>query len=107
MCLRGGDATVSLLRMSVLGSTSATAKAADVVARRSIFGPASLAGTNGSMSPFNGEQSRRQKPLPVHRSILAVDIEGPTRRTNPAKWELRDEVYRLVVEALCVSGIDS
>ncbi len=43
----------------------------------------------------------------MHRSILAVDIEGSTRRTNPVKGELRDEVYRLVVEALCVTGIGS
>ena len=43
----------------------------------------------------------------MHRSILAVDIEGSTRRTNPVKEELRDEVYRLVIEALCVTGIGS
>jgi hypothetical protein len=104
MCLRGSDATVFLLRTRLLGSTSATAKAADVVARRSI-GPANLTGTNGSISSLNGKQPRRHQSLPVHRSILAVDIEGSTRRTNPVKEELRDEVYRLVVEALCVTGI--
>ena len=43
----------------------------------------------------------------MHRSILAVDIEGSTQRTNTVKGELREEVYRLVVEALCVTGIDS
>ena len=43
----------------------------------------------------------------MYRSILAVDIEGSTQRTNPVKEELREEVYRLVVEALCVTGIDS
>jgi hypothetical protein len=107
MCLRGSDATVSLLRASMRGSTVATAKAADVVARRSILGPAILAETNGSLSPYNGKQPRRQRSLPVHRSILAVDIEGSTRRTNPVKEELRDEIYRLVVEALCVTGIGS
>ena len=41
----------------------------------------------------------------MHRSILAVDIEGSTKRTNPVKEELREEVYRLVVEALYVAGI--
>ena len=91
----------------MLGSTLATAKAADVVARRSIQGSASLAATNGSISPFNGKPPRRQRSLPVHRSILAVDIEGSTRRTNPVKEELRDEVYRLVIGALYVTGIGS
>jgi hypothetical protein len=46
-------------------------------------------------------------PLPGHRSILALDIEGSTRRTNPVKEELREEVYRLVAEALFVAGIGS
>ena len=107
MCLRRSDATVPLLRTSLLGSTLATAKAADVVARRSIQGPANLAATNGSISPFNGKQPRRQRSLPVHRSILAVDIEGSTRRTNPIKEELRGEVYRLMIGALYVTGIVS
>ena len=26
---------------------------------------------------------------PVHRSIVAVDVEGSTKRTNPAKGKLR------------------
>jgi hypothetical protein len=42
----------------------------------------------------------------VHRSILAVDIEGSTQRTNPVKEELIGQVYRLVTDALAVSGID-
>jgi hypothetical protein len=44
--------------------------------------------------------------LPVHRSIFAVDIENSTQRTNPVKEELRQHVYRLVVEALSAAGID-
>lgn len=107
MCLRGSDATVPLLRTSVWGSTLATAKAADVVARRQILGPANLAETNGSISSFNGKQSRRTVLDPMYRSILAVDIEGSTRRNNRVKEELRYEVYRLVGEALCVTGIGS
>ena len=103
MCLHGSDATVSLLRTSVLGSTLAT----DMMTRRSILSSANLAETNGSISSLNGKQPRRHRSLPVHRSILAVDIEGSTRRTNPVKEELRDEVYRLVIEALCVTGIGS
>ena len=30
---------------------------------------------------------------PVHRLIFAVDIEGSTERTNPAKGELRRILY--------------
>lgn len=107
MCLRGCDATVFLLRTRLLGSTSATAKAADVVARRQILGPATLAETNGSISPFDGKQPRRAASDPMYRSILAVDIEGSTKRNNRVKEELRYEVYRLVGEALYTTGIGS
>jgi hypothetical protein len=44
--------------------------------------------------------------IPVHRSILAVDIERSTSRTNPVKEELRRQVYRLLDEALAKAGID-
>ena len=59
----------------------------------------------------NGDTSTWKRPrwaetLPVHRSILAVDIEGSTQRKNPVKEELREQVYRLLLEALCVAGID-
>jgi hypothetical protein len=44
---------------------------------------------------------------PVHRSILAVDIEKSTSplRTNPIKEELRRLVYRLLAEAMASAGI--
>lgn len=47
--------------------------------------------------------------FPVHRSILAVDIEKSTSplRTNPVKEILRREVYRVLEEAMAFSGIDS
>lgn len=62
--------------------------------------------TNADTSPWNGKWPRRPMTLPVHRSILAVDIEGSTQRTNPVKEELRRQVYRLIVEALGAVGID-
>jgi class 3 adenylate cyclase len=106
--LRDG-ATRSLLWRNLLLFLVAAVGAVVVVAATSILAldgrPANLAETNGSISPFNSKRTRRYRSLPVHRSILAVDIEGSTRRTNPVKEELRDEVYRLVVEALCVTGI--
>ena len=37
---------------------------------------------------------------PVHRSIIAVDLEGSTRRTDPVKGELRRVMYDLLVHAL-------
>ena len=42
---------------------------------------------------------------PVHRLIFAVDIEGSTERTNPAKGELRRILYELLEQALEVAGI--
>jgi hypothetical protein len=91
----------------VLVHTLATAKAADVVARRQILGPANLAEANGSISSFNGKQPRRTTLVPMYRSILAVDIEGSTKRNNGVKEDLRYELYRLIGEALCITGIGS
>ena len=42
---------------------------------------------------------------PVHRSIVAVDVEGSTKRTNPAKGELRRILYDLLERALRAAGI--
>jgi hypothetical protein len=42
---------------------------------------------------------------PVHRLIFAVDIEGSTERTNPAKGELRRILYELLDRALEAVGI--
>ena len=111
MYLQGSDETRSLLRPDLLGSTLATAKAAGMVTPTPLLPyvgrPADLPETNGDTPPLNGKRPRREASLPVHRSILAVDIEGSTRRTNPVREELREEVYRLVVEALYVAGIGS
>ncbi len=87
------------------------AKAAGMVAPAQILPyagrPADLLGANGDTLLRNGKRPRHEMSLPVHRSILAVDIEGSTQRTNPVKEELREDVYRLVVEALYVAGIGS
>ena len=42
---------------------------------------------------------------PVHRSIVAVDVEGSTKRTNPVKGELRRILYDLLERALRTAGI--
>jgi hypothetical protein len=42
---------------------------------------------------------------PVHRSIVAVDVEGSTRRTNPAKGKLRRILYDLLERAFKAAGI--
>ena len=44
---------------------------------------------------------------PVHRSILAVDLEGSTKRTNPERGELRRILYSLLDQALHEAGINS
>jgi hypothetical protein len=43
---------------------------------------------------------------PVHRSILAVDLEGSTKRTNPERGELRRILYSLLDQALHKAGIN-
>jgi hypothetical protein len=45
--------------------------------------------------------------VPVHRSILAVDIEKSTSalRTNPIGEELRQEVYSMLEASMSVAGI--
>jgi class 3 adenylate cyclase len=67
--------------------------------------PAIVHGAGGGISPLNGRRPRRAAVLPVHRSILAVDIEDSTQRTNPVKQELRELLYRLVAGALGYAGI--
>jgi class 3 adenylate cyclase len=43
--------------------------------------------------------------LPHHRTIVAVDIEHSTTRTNPIKAELRAKLYELFDAALYSAGI--
>jgi class 3 adenylate cyclase len=42
---------------------------------------------------------------PVHRSIVAVDLEGSTTRSNPVKGELRRVLYDVLDRALATAGI--
>jgi hypothetical protein len=42
---------------------------------------------------------------PVPRSILAVDLEGSTQRTNPERGEFRRIMYALLARALRATGI--
>jgi hypothetical protein len=62
--------------------------------------------SNGDRSSRNGKRPRRGISFPVHRSILAVDIEGSTQRTNPVRGELRDEIYRIMAAAFGIVGIE-
>ncbi|MFC5751664.1 hypothetical protein [Actinomadura rugatobispora] len=43
--------------------------------------------------------------LPVHRAIVALDMEKSTLRTNPVKEELRRRTYLVLDEALRKAGI--
>lgn len=49
----------------------------------------------------------RPATAPVYRSILAVDIQGSTAadRTDPVKERLRQELYRLLDQALVWAGV--
>jgi hypothetical protein len=47
----------------------------------------------------------RPQDGPVHRSIVALDLEGSTRRTNPVKGELRRALYDILDRALKAAGI--
>ncbi|WP_243719228.1 hypothetical protein, partial [Actinomadura sp. 7K534] len=47
----------------------------------------------------------RARLRPRYRTILAVDIEGSTTRTDPVKAELRRVLYRLLEEAFNRAGI--
>jgi len=67
---------------------------------------ASVPETHGDRSQRNGKEARGGATLPLYRSILALDIEGSTQRTNPVKEEHRELVYRLVMGALGMAGID-
>jgi hypothetical protein len=42
---------------------------------------------------------------PLHRAMVAVDIEGSTMRTNPARGQLRQVMYDLLEDAFVASGI--
>jgi hypothetical protein len=44
-------------------------------------------------------------PLPCHRSIFAVDVEGSTQRTDPAKAHMRRSMYDLLEQALHAGGL--
>jgi class 3 adenylate cyclase len=43
--------------------------------------------------------------LPCHRSILAVDVEGSTRRTDPSKAHMRTSMYEMLQQALYEGGV--
>lgn len=48
---------------------------------------------------------RHAPRVPLHRVIMAVDIEGSTTRTDPVKAELRSALYKLFATALEAVGI--
>lgn len=44
--------------------------------------------------------------LPVHRGIVALDAEGPVRRSNGVRGGLRKEIHRLLEDSLRAAGIN-
>lgn len=47
----------------------------------------------------------KQPAGPVHRSIIAIDLEGSTTRTNLVKGEIRRAMYDVLLRALEAVGI--
>src|SRR5580704_7615583 len=96
----GGGENGSPSRHGLLGFIPATAEAIDMVEPTPIRPNnghlPSTPETNGDRSLCNGKRPRRGISFPVTRSILAVDIEGSTQRTNLVKGELRNEIYRIM-----------
>ncbi len=44
--------------------------------------------------------------FPIHRSILLLDIESSTSRSNPVKEQLREQLYRMLDDSLAFAGVD-
>lgn len=51
--------------------------------------------------------SRLTGGFPRHRSIIAIDVEGSTRLTDPSKGFLRRSMYDLFERSLCAGGLTS
>src|SRR5262245_35832848 len=66
--------------------------------------PLTLTALAQSRSEGLGEAVNHRVDL-VHRSILAIDIERSTARTNLVKLELRRQIYKLLGEAMAAAGI--
>jgi class 3 adenylate cyclase len=43
---------------------------------------------------------------PIHRMIVAVDVEGYTQRTNPQRVAIREALYRVLDESLREAGVE-
>jgi len=54
-----------------------------------------------AVASFDGQRAAG----PVHRSIMAVDLEGSTQRTDLVKGELRRVMYELLARSLEAVGI--
>jgi hypothetical protein len=59
----------------------------------------------GEPYPRTLTADRRRPAGPMHRSIVAIDLEGSTTRTNLVKGELRRTMYDLLGRALEASAI--
>ncbi|QFU92735.1 adenylate/guanylate cyclase domain-containing protein [Amycolatopsis sp. YIM 10] len=57
------------------------------------------------MNPTPTQAYDRFPALPRHRTVVAVDVEGSTRRTNHRRARMREALYDLVENALLAAGI--
>jgi class 3 adenylate cyclase len=88
------------------GSRMPVSRAISMPRRR---GATALAGKGHMAVQGPWDWSGSVSSLPVHRSIVLFDIERSTNafRTNPVKRQLREELYRVITEAMSYTGIQS
>ncbi len=87
----------------------ASVNALQLLTQPSEASPAATAGLAGITRPPSAvaqPQAAEHAPcVPLHRAIVAVDIESSTTRTDPVKAELRRTLYQLFAAALDAAGI--
>jgi class 3 adenylate cyclase len=79
----------------------------DMATRRSArqFGTGILTARLSALAPRGEHAAGPVCSFPLHRAIVAVDIEASTARSNPIKGGLRHDLYQIFKAALGEGGI--
>src|SRR4051812_1211736 len=93
-------------RLHLVGPADAAAPALNYAARTDAPRPSPCTGPQAAAQRNPGEVTTTMTQVrPIHRFILAVDIEGSTSRTNAGRARFRRVMYDLVEEALDAGGM--